>query len=119
MAGSISAGLGEFFNGTRQNLTLAPTVRVGRAVQTSVSYSYNRINLPQDSFATHLVNSGFSYSFNNRWLTSTLVQYSDTSGLLTVFAQLDFIYPGSSPENVPPPDRSARPVRRWRGSSDR
>lgn len=92
VAGSLSAGVGEFFNGTRQSLTLAPTVRVGRAVQASVSYSYNRIDLPQGGFATHLINSGFSYSFNNRWLTNTSVQYSDTSGLLTVFAQLDFIY---------------------------
>jgi len=43
-------------------------------------------------FATHLVNGGLSYSFNERWPTNAVAQYSTISLVLTLFTQLDTIY---------------------------
>ncbi|MFQ5742394.1 MAG: DUF5916 domain-containing protein [Acidobacteriota bacterium] len=92
VAGRFSVRQGGFFDGNRTTVSLSPSLRVGQSIQTSASYAYNQIDLREGSFTTHLVNGRLSYSFNERWLTDTLIQYSNTSDMLTVFARLDYIY---------------------------
>ncbi len=92
LSGRFSVGRGGFFSGDRTTVRLSPSLRIGQRIQTSGSYTYNRIDLEQGKFSTHLVNGRLSYSFNDRWLTDTLIQYSNTSDMLTLFVRLDYIY---------------------------
>jgi hypothetical protein len=48
--------------------------------------------LPQGEFTSHLINSQLNYSFNNRWLTSTTVQYNSLARLSAVNFRLNYIY---------------------------
>lgn len=84
--------VGGFWTGDRTAATLSPAVRLGRSVQASLTYEYNDVQLPQGAFHTHLVNSRVSYSFNERWLTDAMVQWSSTSDRVTLFARLNWLY---------------------------
>jgi hypothetical protein len=48
--------------------------------------------LPGGKFTSHLINSQVNFAFNNMWLTSGTVQYSNLAHLAVVNFRLDYIY---------------------------
>jgi hypothetical protein len=56
------------------------------------AYQFTRVTLPQGRFASHLINSQINYAFDNRWLTSTTVQYNNLARLAISSFRLNYIY---------------------------
>ena len=78
---SMRATIGGFFGGDR--VALSPTIRMraGETFSTELSYQRNDIDLPWGDFATNLVRTRVSYSFNPRTFVQGLIQYNDRADL--------------------------------------
>lgn len=50
------------------------------------------IKLPQGGLASSVINNRINYNFNNRWLTSTTIQYDNVEDLFNINFRLNFIY---------------------------
>lgn len=83
---------GGFFDGTRRSYGVGGTVRLNEKVSLSPGYDFNRIDMPADSFDTHVVSMRGSYDFSENVATSALIQYNSIADRLSVFARLNYIY---------------------------
>ena len=60
------------------------------------SYSYNRVDLPEGMFSTHLVRTRTTYTMTPLMFVSALVQYNSSSNSLSTNVRLRWEYtPGS------------------------
>ena len=84
--------LGEFYDGTRFSVQPTLTFRVNERLRFEPSFSYNKIDLPGGSFTSNVLNARASYSFSDRLLTDALLQYSNVSNDISLFARLRYIY---------------------------
>jgi hypothetical protein len=73
--------LGGFFGGSRVSVTPTFRMRTGESLTAEVSYQRNDVDLPWGDFATNLLRTRVSYSFNTRTFVQGLVQYNDRSDL--------------------------------------
>ena len=79
--------------GRRQTWNLTPVVRLTQHVTTRIDYSWNRVQLPGGRpVDVHVMNNSLDVSFNRRWLTSTVFQYSNSSDLVGVNFRLRYRY---------------------------
>ncbi|MBI3940686.1 MAG: carbohydrate binding family 9 domain-containing protein [Acidobacteria bacterium] len=83
---------GNFYGGKRRILELGPSFKPWPGFSSEFSYQFNDLDLPQGSFRTHVVNSRFNVSLNNRWLTTAIAQYDSASKRVVFFFRLRFIY---------------------------
>ena len=84
--------LGEFYGGTMFSVQPTLTFRVNERLRFEPSFSYNKIDLPGGSFTSNVLNARASYSFSDRLLTDALLQYSNVSNDISLFARLRYIY---------------------------
>ena len=78
---NLQTYIGGFFTGSR--VTANPTLRIrpSEAFNLELAYSRNDIDLPQGNFATNLLRTRVSYSFNARTFLQTLIQYNDRADI--------------------------------------
>lgn len=69
--------VGGFFGGDRFSFSPGMRFRVGDRFQSSLSWNYNDVRLPEGDFKTNLGRLRASYSFSLRLFVQALVQYSD------------------------------------------
>ena len=86
------ASIGEFFDGNILALSQRLTFRLSEKLRVAPSFSYNKIDLPGGSFTSNVLNVRANYSFSDRWLTDALVQHSNVSNDVSIFARLRYIY---------------------------
>ena len=81
VSAGVRAVVGGFFGG--QIVTLRPTIRAryGEALNVSVSYSRNDIELPAGDTVTNLTSIRAGYNFTPRMFVQTLVQHNDSARL--------------------------------------
>ena len=92
ISAGLSANIGEFYDGTILALSPRLTFRLSEKFRLAPSFSYNKIDLPGGSFTSNVFNVRANYSFSDRWLTDALVQHSNVSDEVSIFARLRYIY---------------------------
>ena len=97
LSGRVSVQHGSFFSGDKTTVG----VNQGRLQLTpqfslEPSYSYNRVDLPEGLFTTHLVRTRTTYTMTPLMFVSALVQYNSSSRSLSTNLRLRWEYsPGS------------------------
>ena len=92
VSGSLSTNIGEFYDGTILTLSPRLTLRLSEKFRFAPSFSYNKIDLPGGSFTSNVLTVRANYSFSDRWLTDALVQHTNVSNDVSIFARLRYIY---------------------------
>lgn len=86
-----------FFGGDKLTLRFGPRLRVNKNLTFNIAHEINDVKLPGGAFTSHVLNANISYSFNQKWLTSTIVQYNSTGDIIGVNFRLNFIFrPGDN-----------------------
>lgn len=79
--------------GRRQTWNLTPVIRLTSHVSARIDYSWNRVQLPGGApVDVHVANNTLDVSFNRRWLTSTIFQYSNARDLVGLNFRLRYRY---------------------------
>ena len=92
---------GGFFSGNKTTVSIGQgrnQVRLELTPQFSLepSYSYNRVDLPEGQFTTHLVRARTTYTMTPLMFVSALVQYNSSNDSLSTNVRLRWEYtPGS------------------------
>ena len=97
LSGRVSVQHGGFFSGDRTTVGVNQG-RVELTPQFSLepSYSYNRVDLPEGLFTTHLVRTRTTYTMTPLMFVSALVQYNSSTDSLSTNLRLRWEYtPGS------------------------
>jgi hypothetical protein len=81
-----------FYGGSNTEVTWSPLWKPTPNLSLIPAYQLNWVSLPNGKFTSHLINSQLNYSFNNRWLTATTVQYNSLARLSAVNFRLNYIY---------------------------
>ena len=81
-----------FFGGDLHNLEINPRLKLGEKLSVEAGYQLNKATFPQGKFTDHTVNTRVNYNFNNQWLTSTTMQYSNTDSFLGFNFRLNYIF---------------------------
>ena len=71
VSGNFTFAAGDFFNGSRTRLEIAPQIKPSPKLSFEPTFEWNRISLPDTTFTTSEWNARVNYSFNQRWLTAT------------------------------------------------
>ncbi|MDP3516310.1 MAG: DUF5916 domain-containing protein [Pseudohongiella sp.] len=90
-AGSVSYTGGDFYNGTRTNLSGAVSWNQSRYFVTSLSYDWNDIKLPQGNFITRLTSVSTQVAFSSTLYWISLVQYDNLSEEVGVNTRIQWI----------------------------
>jgi len=91
-AARLRLGGGDFYDGSRRYLVLAPSWRPLPALSVEAGYELARVKLREGAFTTHVLNARLNLSPTNKWLTTTLAQYDSASGRWVLFLRLNWIY---------------------------
>lgn len=94
VSGRVSVSGGDYFGGSRYSISPSGTFRFNEKLSLSPRYTFNTIDVPNGDFDTHSISLRTTYNFSDQWLTSTLVQYDNLSGRMSVFARLNYVYRG-------------------------
>ena len=84
--------VGEFYDGTLYTFGPRLTLTISEKLRLRPSYRHSRFSLPGGSFTSEIVNVRTNYSFSDRWLADSLVQYNSVFERVSVFARLRYIY---------------------------
>ena len=102
VSGTVTARVGEYYNGTIQSLTLGPggfapaRVAIHRQLSVEPTFSITRIELPDASFTTRLARARIDYAFTPLMFASGLVQYSSADRAFSTNLRFRWEYaPGS------------------------
>ncbi|MSO19549.1 MAG: hypothetical protein EXQ56_03660 [Acidobacteria bacterium] len=88
--------LSDYYDGKALDLKLNPTWKLTTSLSLSADYRIVDASLPYGDFTDHTLNARVNYSFNNQWLTSTIVQYDRATSFFGFNFRLNYIYrPGS------------------------
>jgi hypothetical protein len=82
---------GRFYGGKRSEQYLELTYRPSARFRTSLSYTYNNIELPQGAFETRLVSAGFDIAFSSTLSWVNLIQYDNVSEVAGINMRLHWI----------------------------
>ena len=111
LLGRVSVQHGSFFSGGKTTVGINQG-RLELTPQFSLepSYSYNRVDLPEGLFATHLVRTRTTYTMTPLMFVSALVQYNSSNDSLSTNLRLRWEYsPGSELFVVYNEDRDTDP----------
>jgi hypothetical protein len=94
---NISAEFGTFYNGHKQTVTIARgRSKITNQFSMEPTYSWNRVELLQGSFTTHLAGSRVTYTVTPLMFVSALIQYNSGINAVSTNARLRWEYqPGS------------------------
>jgi hypothetical protein len=94
---NLQADLGTFYSGRKTTLQIARgRVPITNQLAIEPTYSYNRVNLAEGDFTTHLAGSRVTYTMTPLMFVSALVQYNSGINAVSTNARLRWEYrPGS------------------------
>ena len=112
LSGRVSVQHGSFFSGDKTTVGLNQgRLELTQQFSLEPSYSYNRVDLPEGLFATHLVRTRTTYTLTPLMFVSALVQYNSSSNSLSTNLRLRWEYsPGSELFIVYNEDRDTDPL---------
>jgi hypothetical protein len=88
---------GTFYNGHRTALSVSQArVSITNALSVEPTYSWNKVDLVQGAFTTHLAGSRVTYTMTPMMFVSALIQYNSSTRSVSTNARLRWEYrPGS------------------------
>jgi hypothetical protein len=97
ISANLQADIGTFYNGRKTTLQVGRgRVPITSQLAIEPTYSYNRVNLIEGDFTTHLAGSRVTYTMTPLMFASALVQYNSGSNAVSTNARLRWEYrPGS------------------------
>jgi hypothetical protein len=90
-AGLLSYRSGDFYSGTRRNISPQLTWRQSNHFALNLRYEWNDIDLPQGTFITRLMRLTTEVNFSSTLYWVNLIQYDNVSEVLGVNARLHWI----------------------------
>lgn len=84
VGGSLRATAGEFYDGERQEYAAGIDFRPCRRLGFQANYSYNRVDLPEGSFDTHLADGRIQLNITPDCAWANLIQYDSLSDSIGV-----------------------------------
>ena len=82
LSGRVSCEYGDFFNGTRQRVSIESIWRYNARLELEGTYEFNHINLPNGTFNTHLFGHRFLYSFSPDMFVRGFLQWNSAQELV-------------------------------------
>ena len=82
----------DFFGGHKTTFGLYPQWKPVSSLIFDLSYDWNKIDVPEGSFISHIINAGVNYSLSTRLITSTTFQYNNTAQVKAFNFRLNYIY---------------------------
>ncbi len=111
VAASLNYTWGDFWSGTRRNLKLEGSLRIGARFDLALAWDRNNVDLPQGAFTTDLVITRFGLDLNTLLSLRGLVQYNSQLDQFLSNIRLRYIYkPGSDLYVVYNEDRVAENI---------
>ena len=96
ISGTLSAGGGNYYNGTLKTVGWSGRVEFTRQLYAEPTISWNWVSVPTGEANTNLVSTRVTYTISPRMFTSALIQYQSRTHSLTSNARLRWEYrPGS------------------------
>src|SRR5207249_4952636 len=74
--GNANVMWGEFWNGHNKSITGGFSVRPNYHLNTELTYTRNRVELPNGQFTTNLLGTRFIYAFTPRAFLNAFIQYN-------------------------------------------
>jgi hypothetical protein len=84
--------IGDFYRGTKRSVDLGGEVRPNKNISLNASYGFNKVDLPEGAFRTHLAGLRVNVSFTTTLLTSAYLQYNSSGDLAAVHVRLNYIF---------------------------
>ena len=81
-----------YYGGDLTRWNLRPRFRVTNNLATELDYQINQFTFKESKFTDHVINFSLYYNFNNRWLTSTTVQYNNVETFAGLNFRLNYIF---------------------------
>ncbi|MCZ6751057.1 MAG: DUF5916 domain-containing protein [Acidobacteria bacterium] len=77
-----------------EQFSVEPDYKVNKAALPAGTYMDEPGNFPdqEGTFTDHVVNARVNYNFNNKWLTSTIIQYNSTDSFWGFNFRLNYIF---------------------------
>ena len=91
-SGTLSLSVGDFYDGTKNTVSMTGDIRPNRLLSFNPSYQVNDVRLSRGSFVTHLFGLRANVSFSTNLLTSVFVQYNNTGQLAATQVRLNYIF---------------------------
>ena len=83
--------IGGYFGGNRFSSNNKATLRLGDKFNTSGTFNYNRLNLPNGDADVLITGARLAYSFTPRMFIQSLVQYNNVSNITSVNARFGWL----------------------------
>lgn len=83
--------VGDFYGGDRTDIVTSLSWRPSAKFRSSISYTYNDIELPQGAFEARLVSMGIDYVFSSTLSWVNLIQYDNVSETTGINMRLHWI----------------------------
>ncbi|MBI1956018.1 MAG: carbohydrate binding family 9 domain-containing protein [Acidobacteria bacterium] len=81
-----------YFGGDLVEWNLQPRLRVNKNLSFEMGYQINQFTFGKDEFTDHVANLRLFYNFNNRWLTTTTLQYNNVDTFAGLNFRLNYIF---------------------------
>ena len=81
-----------FFGGNKIFVGLNPQWKPVSSLILDLNYELNKIDVPQGSFTSHVVNAGVNYSLSTQLITSTTFQYNNAAQVKAFNFRFNYIY---------------------------
>jgi hypothetical protein len=91
-SGTFTFNAGDFYSGTKRTIQMAADLRPGKNLSFSPAYTFNDIDLREESFDTHLFGLRANVSFTTNVLTSAFLQYNSAGDLAALQLRLNYIF---------------------------
>ena len=85
---SFSYSQGDFYDGTRRQVTASVDWQPNRNISFEFSYDFTDVELPYGNFITRLLSLNANFSFDSHWSWVNLLQYDNGSGNIGVNSRL-------------------------------
>ncbi|MDP3718788.1 MAG: DUF5916 domain-containing protein [Acidobacteriota bacterium] len=92
ISGHVSLSAGDFYDGTKQTMTLAGDFRPNKTLSFNPTYQINDVSLSPGAFVTHLFGLRANVSFSTNLLTSAFAQYNSAGQLAATQVRVNYIF---------------------------
>ena len=91
LSGNFTMGAGEFYNGERFELRSEVTWKPLSFFNTTFQYAYNKVNIPEGDFTTHVTQINLNFNFSPRLYWNVTNQYDNVSDSFGINSRIRWI----------------------------
>lgn len=96
VVGELRGGWAQFYGGSHWSVETTVSASPSPQVSMEIKYGWNRIEVPNGEFTSHLTALRFGYAFSTKLTTNALLQYNSLDNDISANLRINFIHrPGS------------------------